>query len=137
MRFLAGIAFVATYAVLVVVAFWIKPQDAPAPEFGSTGPARLSRTSAYILPLVGETERPPQKFQGNARAVLEVIDPDDIETTCLIGGPGALACTKMYPERPTIVMPNPCAFPFDAYAVVLCHEIGHVNNWKHEREDQT
>lgn len=134
MRVLAGIAFVAAYAVLVVVAFWLKPPEAAeTAEFGSTGPARLSRTSAYILPLVGETQRPPQKFQGNARAVLEVIDPDEIESACLVGGPGALACTKLYPDRPTIVMPNPCAFPFDSYAVMLCHEVGHVNGWEHGR----
>jgi antirestriction protein ArdC len=27
-------------------------------------------------------------------------------------------------------MPNPCAFPdSDAYAHLLCHELGHANGW--------
>lgn len=133
MRVLAIAAFVTAYVVTVVITFWLDPLERAAVEFGSTGPARLSRSSAYVLPMVGETERPPLKFQGNARSVLEVIDPDEIETSCLIGGPGALACTKLYPDRPTIVMPNPCAFPFDSYAVMLCHEVGHVNGWEHGR----
>ena len=133
MKVFATIAFVVAYAVLAVVAFVLKPAEVKPLELGSTGPARVSRSSEYTLPMIGETSRPPLRFQGNARAVLEVIDPDAIEASCIAGGPGALACTKMYPDRPTVVMPNPCAFPFDSYAVMLCHEVGHVNGWEHGR----
>jgi len=29
-----------------------------------------------------------------------------------------------------IIAPNPCSFPdTDAYARILCHEIGHANGW--------
>lgn len=107
-----------------------EPSDAPT--FGTLSPPRaLSWVTSYRLPLVGETLRPPLQYQGNARSVIEVIEPEKIEGECFAGGPGALACTKMYPGRPTIVMPNPCAFPFDSYAVMLCHEVGHVNGWEH------
>lgn len=96
----------------------------------------------YVLPQVGETTLPPMRFRDNARATVEYIDPRRIAEACADGlmqagtsGP-PLACTKMYPGRPTIVMPNPCTLPFDAYARMECHELGHVNGWEHEMEGE-
>lgn len=102
----------------------------PAQPMGSLGrPVHVG--AAYVLPTVDETVRPPLVRQGDARAVVEFIDPRSVEARCILGGPGALACTRMDPERPTIFLPNPCAFPWDAYAVLACHEVGHVNGWEH------
>lgn len=44
----------------------------------------------------------------------------------------ALACTV---GKRRITLPNPCLWPNDPYAVLVCHELGHVNGWsaKHEK----
>lgn len=104
--------------------------------------ARIPPPPEYVLPGVGETTMPPTRFRAPARATIEYLDPSGIAAACAGGlmqagtsGP-PLACTKMYPNRPTIVMPNPCAFPFDAYARMECHELGHVNGWEHEMEGE-
>lgn len=103
--------------------------------------ADLSAPVEYVLPLVRETGAPPVARRGDVRAVVEFIDPRAVASACVgaqvvVGTYGeALACTKMWPGRATVVAPNPCAFPWDDYAALLCHELGHVNGWTHERED--
>jgi hypothetical protein len=107
---------------------------------GSLPPSR-NEPVAFVLPHIGETVRPPLVRQGDARAVVEFIAPEAVAVECrgslvATGTWGeALSCARMYPGRPTLVLPNPCAFPFDDYATLVCHELGHVNGWKHERED--
>lgn len=104
----------------------------PAQNLGPLAPARpLPHFTEYELPTVGETRRPPMRMQGDARAVLEAIEPEAIESVC---GPDTLACMRDVSHSPTVVMPNPCAFPWDPYAVLLCHELGHVNGWRHAEE---
>lgn len=99
------------------------------PRMGSLAAARpVPYATEYVLPRVGDTDRPPLRMQGDARAIIEMIDPESIEAVC---GADTTACTRLTPQRPTMLMPNPCAFPFDAYAALLCHEMGHVNNWRH------
>lgn len=119
---------------------WTQLLAGPPPsEFGSIEtPRRVCNLvekacGDYVLPLVHETTRPPLTWQGNARSVIEFIQPDDIESACR-SGENVTACTRMLPGRPTIIMPNPCAFPWDAYAALLCHEMAHVNGWEHQRE---
>lgn len=124
-------ALTLAYVAMFVIAARVTPAAGDMPTMGAIV-ATASR-SPYVLPLPGETLRPPARYIGETRAVLEVIEPEKVEATCAAGGPGALACTKMYPKRPTIVMPDPCAFPFDSYAAMLCHEIAHVNGWDHGR----
>lgn len=114
--------------------------EAPALVFGPMQ-ADLSAPVGYVLPLVRETSMPPVARRGDARAVVEFIDPRAVGSACVgaqvvVGTYGApLGCTLMWPGRPTVVVPNPCAFPWDDYAALLCHELGHVNGWTHARED--
>lgn len=110
------------------------------PELGAIAPPDY-RPVRYVLPEIGETVLPPVARRGDVRAVVEFLAPEAIASAC--GGAEvaegtwgeALGCTVMWPGRPTIVLPSPCAFPWDAYAALVCHELGHVNGWKHERED--
>lgn len=102
---------------------------------GPVAPGEAYRVSeGYDLPATGYTQRPPRVMTGNARAIVETVDPDDVAERCAT--PDALACMKDIPGEPTIVIPNPCAFPFDDYAALLCHEFGHVSGWRHP-EDET
>lgn len=105
------------------------------PSFGPMTLSSSPSSDRYVLPLAEETQRPPRKMQGDARVIVEFVDPEAVEGLCAGGGPGALACAKLYPGKPTLVMPNPCVFPWEGYAVMLCHELGHANGWEHPRED--
>lgn len=105
----------------------------PPSELGSMSPARYLGAD-YLLPRSYETERPPLRRQGAARAIVEFIEPEAVENSCRI--PGALACARMLPGKPTIVLPNPCEFAFDDYAALACHELGHVHGWEHKREGE-
>lgn len=37
------------------------------------------------------------------------------------------------PQKDTLVLPNPCEWqdPFDGYAKLACHGMGHANGWEH------
>ena len=116
------------------------PVSDALPVMGAIAP--LAHTPVrYVLPDVGETVLPPVSRRSDVRAVVEFIAPEAVASAC--GGAEvaegtwgeALGCTVMWPGRPTIIIPNPCAFPWDSYAALVCHELGHVNGWRHERED--
>lgn len=116
------------------------PVAPPLPEFGAIAPPEY-RPVRYVLPLAGETTMPPVARRGDVRVVVEFIAPEAIASACAgsavaVGTYGEpLGCTALWPGRPTMVLPNPCAFPFSDYATLVCHELGHVNGWRHERED--
>lgn len=109
------------------------------PEMGRIATPAHERVE-YVLPGVRETTMPPISRRGDARAIVEFIHPEAVASACagamVVSGTYGepLACTRMEPGRPTVVMPNPCSFPWDAYAAMLCHEVGHVNGWTHDRE---
>jgi hypothetical protein len=111
------------------------------PAMGSIAPGADYRAVRYVLPSIGETVLPPVSRRSDVRVVVEFLAPDAIASACAgaevaEGTWGeALGCTVMWPGRPTIVLPNPCSFPWDDYAALVCHEVGHVNGWRHERED--
>lgn len=133
-----GAVFGATLALAALGSVGSRADEMPA--MGPLAPS-LHDPVSFILPRIGETVRPPVSRQGDARAVVEFIAPQSVAGECrgslvAVGTWGeALSCARMYPGRPTLVLPNPCAFPFDDYATLVCHELGHVNSWQHERED--
>ena len=76
--------------------------------------------------------RPPEVFQRDATMTLELANQDEINDTChaLFGAPPAGMRTQACTTGQRVVMPNPCTFPdSDAYAHLLCHELGHLNGW--------
>lgn len=96
-----------------------------------TGVRDAGKSPRYMLPLVGETQAPPIAMQGDVRVRADFIWPEDVSGRC--HSKDALACMQDIPGEPTIIMPNPCWFVWtDEYAAMLCHEIAHVNGWRHE-----
>ena len=82
------------------------------------------------------TAMPPARYWNDAATL--VLYVSDVTQFC---GPAPegyvkLGCTRFTKDgTPIIALPNPCAFPFDAYAKLTCHELGHRNGWggNHER----
>ncbi len=75
---------------------------------------------------------PPTRFQQDATVVLQTSDQAGIDGACqtLFGKPPTGRKTNACFTGQRVIMPNPCAFPAsDAYAHMLCHELGHANGW--------
>ena len=75
--------------------------------------------------------RPPARYQGGATVMLQTTDQAGINSTCqaLFGAPPAGMKMNACNTGERIVMPNPCDYPNEAYAKLLCHELGHANGW--------
>lgn len=63
-------------------------------------------------------------YQRNTRTVVWFESSQNVRSMCamLIGEPRD-ACAN----SEEIIAPNPCLYAGDAYAWLLCHELGHVN----------
>ena len=95
--------------------------------------------AAAVLTLAGCDEagrstwrdRPPQRFQGDASAVVVFTTEGHVQSRCPVARPAvAVGCTS----GGVIYVPNPCRWR-DPYAVLLCHEIGHISGWSGLHED--
>lgn len=84
---------------------------------------------------VGASTLPPPEFRDPSRAF--IMFTDNVGRDCEQVGVQTIvlvtrveACTVFASD--TIIIPNPCRWEkFDPYARLLCHELGHVNGWKH------
>lgn len=76
-----------------------------------------------------QVERPPPQFQGDRDNVKVsfVADPDQTCRTPTAGEGEILGCEMLG----RIWVKNPC-LETGAYAEVLCHELGHVNGYRHD-----
>lgn len=86
-----------------------------------------------MLPAAGETwrDRPPTRFQGDTEAVVVFTTEGEVQSRCPTPrGKIAVGCTV----AGTIYVPNACRWR-DPYAVLLCHEMGHVSGWSGFHED--
>lgn len=75
---------------------------------------------------------PPARFRADATVSLQLSDQRGIDGQChpAFGPPPAGMKTDACAIGGRIVAPNPCSYPAsDAYAHLLCHELGHVNGW--------
>lgn len=82
--------------------------------------------------------RPPVRFQSDATVSLQLSNQAGIDRAChpLFGPPPAGMKTDACEVAGRIVAPNPCAYPdTDAYAHLLCHELGHANGWPRTHGD--
>lgn len=82
---------------------------------------------------------PPEKFQGDAVAVLVSTSSQQVvEKECGLRPKGKIiACAEVGKQGGLVVMPNPCVFSRnfpeqELYATLLCHELGHINGWTHK-----
>ena len=89
--------------------------------------------AAALLPGAGAFSdgRPPERFQGDATVQLEVTDQAGVDRVCqpLFGKPPAGAKTVACQTGRRVIAPNPCLYPTETYAQMLCHELGHANGW--------
>ena len=76
--------------------------------------------------------RPPARFQGDVNVAMDIRDHAGVAKECqaLFGTPPQGMKTNACYTGRKLIMPNPCSIPqTDAYAHMLCHEIGHANGW--------
>lgn len=79
---------------------------------------------------------PPPRFRYDSTTKLVTINTQAVmDQDCGVPEKGRrLACTRGTRRHPVVFMPNPCDFPDERYAHLLCHELGHVQGWGADHE---
>jgi hypothetical protein len=103
--------------------------DAQAPK--APAPAPYPEIERYNTLTRGEAPadwQPPAEFQADVLATVDFASMGQVQRLC---GAGTRSCERMEgTRRVRLVVANPCKLSyFDAYAVDLCHELGHANGW--------
>jgi hypothetical protein len=87
-----------------------------------------------LLPPVIDTPSatPPSEYTKNRIVEVQFVNSPSMYPGCE-PSPGftTRGCYRFDLER--MIMPNPCFYPKDYYARVLCHELGHANGWSHPK----
>lgn len=91
----------------------------------------MIRTALLALAVWAFFPQPPAQYTKPANVVVYFVDRSQVETLCSRSeNDKVMACAN--PKQRVIVMPNPCNWPLgEAYAELMCHELGHINGWKH------
>lgn len=100
--------------------------DAQAPQDGPL-PRNVPHATWY------NTGSPPKRFQKDVKVMVYFQNPNIINR----GGGyhnrpfcGSTVFAYSDPDSKTMNLPNPCDYPqTDAYARLICHELGHINGW--------
>lgn len=71
------------------------------------------------------------KYRDNHRMLVTATDPRGVIDAC---GDDAIACAS--PATNEVFVPNPCLYPHEAYASLLCHEMAHLKGWEHEPDNK-
>lgn len=88
-----------------------------------------------------DVQRPPERFQispGLSPALVWYADPETVDAACkgLTGDANPkfviLACTL--PVERKQLLPNPCLYPDEYFASLVCHENAHLSGWAHEAD---
>jgi hypothetical protein len=78
---------------------------------------------------------PPDEYKGDNAAVVIFTDVAGVQSICHDAaepGKAIVGCSGIKDGTPIIVLPNPCGMrPEDFYAGISCHELAHVNGWRH------
>jgi hypothetical protein len=87
---------------------------------------------ALLAPLsvsASQVPLPPKQHQGDVTATVHFVSPERVTELCggAVKGKIVVACATASP--PQMAVPNPCSFPGETYARILCHETGHVAGW--------
>lgn len=75
---------------------------------------------------------PPKQFRYSRQVDVAFVEDPSTYPGCE-PAPGFVSRGCFISERQLIIMPNPCNYPKDYYARVLCHELGHRNGWTHPK----
>ena len=88
---------------------------------------------ALLVPLA-EITLPPERYRSDTTSTITFAKPELVQELCGKRGVDELvACF----EPPVIIVPNPCDYPDESYARIVCHEIGHANGWPADHKDET
>lgn len=79
---------------------------------------------------------PPENFRGDytTLATVATMPPERVSEVC--GSKHALACAGREDRFDVLYLPNPCGYPDDPYAVLMCHELAHLQSWQHGVSDE-
>jgi hypothetical protein len=133
-------AFAGGSALMCILAFWSVMNEFTSLPFKQIqGPAPLAE--ALALPPVklwlGNELLPshvaaPAKYAKNDLTEQKIffMSQKNLKAVC---GKGVIACADV--GGPDVVMPDPCIYKFDPYAVTLCHELGHNKGWNAEHSN--
>lgn len=85
--------------------------------------------AALVAYAIGDIPPPPWPYQDNNGANVQFVSEYELLKVC---GLKAAACVKIVGETPIIYVLNPCkVLRKQEYSAILCHELGHINGWKH------
>lgn len=88
---------------------------------------------ALLVPLADYT-LPPERYRGDSTLVVTFAKPELVQELCgRHGVPELIGCANLLP--PSMIVPNPCAFPEQSYARTLCHEAAHGLGWTYKHEE--
>lgn len=115
--------------------WWLEQVNkARADTFGKV----LSDTPPKPLAIPWNADVPPKKYQGDAQIIVEFVDVAKVVERCK--HPDSKGCTTFADDTDgteralRMVVANPCAFPAEKYARIICHELGHIHKWDHEND---
>lgn len=106
--------------------------------------AKNQTSKGFVLGLVAAlglamtVEAPPPQFiPTQSLATIVFAPPQTVVNYCsqFHKNIRAIACANQRgPNRGAIMMPHACdpSFKNDDYALLLCHELSHLNGWKHK-----
>ena len=75
-------------------------------------------------------QQPPVRYQSSTSYRVEFITPGAVGARCRQLGSLARDHISGCVAAGVMVLPNPCASG-DPYAALACHELAHVNGWRH------
>lgn len=79
--------------------------------------------------MLGVAPLPQPEYRGNNKVVVTFVTDANTKAACGEAPKDwyIIACAGVNKHR--MILPNPCQFKDDAYARVVCHELGHTNGW--------
>lgn len=87
------------------------------------------QTNSIHLPV----QLPPRAYQHPSTFIVSTVPSNLITLTCdRLGATHADAACE---RDGAVYLPNPCDFPRDDYARLMCHEMGHINGWSANHSD--
>lgn len=127
--FVAICALVGYVTILNTIHSLIFPTEEGKPTLGALPATKNDGAKQRLFwGLVPQTPTDP-KYRGNHRMIVEAVGEDGVDERC--GPAPAAACAN--PALQRVVVPNPCLYPDDPYAGLLCHEMAHLKGWEHEK----
>lgn len=115
-------------AALVLLLFVSSYGDPPETLVDASHAERTATETLALIPM------PPERFRGDVNAAVHFASPEKVTELCggKVENKLLLGCATSRP--PQMAVPNPCSYPDEIYARILCHEIGHLNLWTEKHE---